>query len=70
MDTDADPLLHRRFEKARTRSEWLMKDFKTTSDNIHCVEMTNLSPDKEHQKNCDSDSTKETLVVEITPLGE
>jgi hypothetical protein len=34
------------------------------------VEMTNLSPDKEHQKNCDSDSTKETLEVEITPLGE
>ena len=67
---DSDPLLHSRQKKARTRSEWLMKDFKTTSDNIHCVEMTNLSPDKEHQKNCDSDSAKETLEVEITSMGE
>jgi hypothetical protein len=65
-----DPLLHSRVKKERTRSEWLMKDFKSTSDNMHCMEMTNLLHNKEHPENCDSNSTKETLEVEITPLGE
>jgi hypothetical protein len=67
---DSDPLLHSRLKKARTRSEWLMKDFTSTSDNIHCVQMTNQSPNKEHSENCDSNSIQETLVVDITPLGE
>jgi hypothetical protein len=62
---DSDPLLHSRQKKAHIRSEWLRKDFKSIN-----VEMTNLSPNKEHPKNCDSDSTKETLEVKITPLGE
>ncbi len=67
---DQDPLLHSRLKKARIRTEWFRRDFKSTSVNIHCMEMTNLSHNKEHQNTCDSNSTKETLEVDITPLGE
>jgi hypothetical protein len=47
-----------------------MNDFTSKNDNVDCVEMKNLSPNKEHQKNCDSDSAHETLEVEITSMGE